>query len=902
MKKIHLLLTLCILFISIPTYAFVKETVYIDNVYYGLKEDGTALVDANWDLLNPISYKGILNIPSTIEYKNESYKVTGFGKMPYTSADKPTDIRYVTSLSVGKYFCGLSSEQLKNSQDLTSINIDENNAYYSSIDGVLYNKNQTELIFCPLGKKGEYYISDKTNSINKYAFYQSKLQMIYVPQTVTSINKDAFTKAKTSITLYGKYSDYTFLSTLDSSSVVCASRTEYKSIKSVFSGNVNTLEKYYVSKQTKTLLTSVTFTIPKYLWTYRQSTNPKDPLNGVIHNGYSIRKVTVGDKEINPNKDGSYTATDLLPNKTYRVHFYWVRYYKKDVIAESGENEDSIKTAILKVSLEYLKSNSGSITLKAFASKDESLSPSEYGCFCVETNKYYETKNDNVDVEDLTPNTDYTFYPYAIYMGEYYVDKTSSLKIQTDLPEFKKSVYISQTTLSFKSFSVVAENTTEQPTQLEIHIEGNNYVFNGETIHIKGLIPNRKYNVEFIAKYKNGTCVSKWVEYETSGTNPWFKVMKITPTTMFVKATFIIDKATLSKAYFSYPEEYNYSQQVVEGNNGYTVVYFTLKHLRPSEEYRNLTFVVETKEGSKESYTQKGIIKTGNLKLDIQPAKVIGNGSALVCAETNIDTEETNVGFEWRKTDAPDVVVSKFGIGTIYANTLEGRISNLSSSSYYKVRAYYQSRDGKKYYSDWIGFDPSDFSFFEPTVHTYTKISIENNTAQVRGVALQGSDDILEQGFEYWMENEAKSRSTNAVQKVLATGQNMEAELTNLAYNTTYYCRAYVKTEKTTTYGETQQFTTLKQTTSGISNITSEAHEDFNFAVRQDDGLKISISGNNEIYSYRITNINGSQVAQGKVLANNDWHHITKQRLPNGIYIIVVTNNKQMKIKKVAIK
>ena len=100
MKKIHLLLTLCILFISIPTYAFVKETVYIDGVYYGLKEDGTALVNANWDLLNPISYKGILNIPSTIEYKNESYKVTGFGKMPYTSADRPTDIRYVTSLSV----------------------------------------------------------------------------------------------------------------------------------------------------------------------------------------------------------------------------------------------------------------------------------------------------------------------------------------------------------------------------------------------------------------------------------------------------------------------------------------------------------------------------------------------------------------------------------------------------------------------------------------------------------------------------------------------------------------------------------------------------------------------------------------------------------------------------------
>lgn len=55
---------------------------------------------------------------------------------------------------------------------------------------------------------------------------------------------------------------------------------------------------------------------------------------------------------------------------------------------------------------------------------------------------------------------------------------------------------------------------------------------------------------------------------------------------------------------------------------------------------------------------------------------------------------ETGAGFEWRKTDAPNVVVSKFGSGIIYNGMLEGRINNLSTSSYYKVRPFYKASDG----------------------------------------------------------------------------------------------------------------------------------------------------------------------------------------------------------------
>lgn len=169
-------------------------------------------------------------------------------------------------------------------------------------------------------------------------------------------------------------------------------------------------------------------------------------------------------------------------------------------------------------------------------------------------------------------------------------------------------------------------------------------------------------------------------------------------------------------------------------------------------------------------------------------------------------------------------------------------------------------------------------------------------------MALQGTDDIIEQGFEYWAEAAAKTRAGENVQKVQATGQSMEADLTGLAYNTTYNYRAYVKTASGTTYSETQQFTTPADEATGINNINGNASGELNFAIRQEGNLQISISGNNEECYYNIVNISGNQVFHGKAIANNDWQTITDNRLPSGLYIISVNNGNQKKAKKIAIK
>jgi hypothetical protein len=78
--------------------------------------------------------------------------------------------------------------------NLTSITVDNANANYSSLDGVLFNKNQTTLITFPGGKGGSYTtIPNSVTSIGDYAFNQcTNLTSVVIPNSVTSIGDSAF--------------------------------------------------------------------------------------------------------------------------------------------------------------------------------------------------------------------------------------------------------------------------------------------------------------------------------------------------------------------------------------------------------------------------------------------------------------------------------------------------------------------------------------------------------------------------------------------------------------------------------------------------------------------------------------------------------------------------------------
>lgn len=74
-----------------------------------------------------------------------------------------------------------------------NINIDENNKYYSSINGVLYNKDGSALLRYLQGKtETTFNIPSGVRKIEQQAFYETKAQIINVPETVDTLEDSAF--------------------------------------------------------------------------------------------------------------------------------------------------------------------------------------------------------------------------------------------------------------------------------------------------------------------------------------------------------------------------------------------------------------------------------------------------------------------------------------------------------------------------------------------------------------------------------------------------------------------------------------------------------------------------------------------------------------------------------------
>ena len=76
---------------------------------------------------------------------------------------------------------------------LNAITVNADNAYFSSYEGVLFDKSQHTIIRCPEGKKGEYKIPNSVITIENSAFQDcSGLTTINIPNSVTIIGNSAF--------------------------------------------------------------------------------------------------------------------------------------------------------------------------------------------------------------------------------------------------------------------------------------------------------------------------------------------------------------------------------------------------------------------------------------------------------------------------------------------------------------------------------------------------------------------------------------------------------------------------------------------------------------------------------------------------------------------------------------
>lgn len=164
-----------------------------DNLKWILYDDGELVISGKGEMFNNA-------YPDNYSWYNYRKKVKTI-----TIEDEVTSIGYgafigftsLTSINIGN---GVTSiiRPFNECTSLINVTVDKNNKnYYSSPDGVLFNKDKTELISYPSGKKEtSYIIPNGVMSIGIYALSNcTSLANVKIPDTVTSIGYGAFSRS-----------------------------------------------------------------------------------------------------------------------------------------------------------------------------------------------------------------------------------------------------------------------------------------------------------------------------------------------------------------------------------------------------------------------------------------------------------------------------------------------------------------------------------------------------------------------------------------------------------------------------------------------------------------------------------------------------------------------------------
>lgn len=101
--------------------------------------------------------------------------------------------KLLAEVSFGDSLSSISNAAFAGCKSLASITASTENPYFSSLDGVLFNKDISVLVRYPAGRPGEYTIPPGVTAIGEHAFDSCRyLQDLVIPDSVTSIGEYAF--------------------------------------------------------------------------------------------------------------------------------------------------------------------------------------------------------------------------------------------------------------------------------------------------------------------------------------------------------------------------------------------------------------------------------------------------------------------------------------------------------------------------------------------------------------------------------------------------------------------------------------------------------------------------------------------------------------------------------------
>ncbi|MBO6216797.1 MAG: leucine-rich repeat domain-containing protein [Prevotella sp.] len=221
----------------------IQYSFYDNNSEFSTSYAGATLsfqknsANTNFVTLYDVStYKYDIELPSTVEWKGQTWKISVIGPQAFQSktinsidfprtvyrigynaflgAKLPKEFRIpssikkidahafaecknLTTVYIPASVMDIGYAPFYNCYDLEKIVVDENNPYYKSVDGILYNKEMTEIIQFPCAKQMVKYTAPKTLvSVNREAFSNTlNLFTVVLPEGVQYLSVGAFSKS-----------------------------------------------------------------------------------------------------------------------------------------------------------------------------------------------------------------------------------------------------------------------------------------------------------------------------------------------------------------------------------------------------------------------------------------------------------------------------------------------------------------------------------------------------------------------------------------------------------------------------------------------------------------------------------------------------------------------------------
>lgn len=104
------------------------------------------------------------------------------------------DCPALKSFNISKNIKAIGEDAFASCKNLLGFTVDAENQYFSELDGILFNKDATELVFCPCGKKRtEYVVPNSVTTIATHAFIDCyALEKVVIPESVSVIGDEVF--------------------------------------------------------------------------------------------------------------------------------------------------------------------------------------------------------------------------------------------------------------------------------------------------------------------------------------------------------------------------------------------------------------------------------------------------------------------------------------------------------------------------------------------------------------------------------------------------------------------------------------------------------------------------------------------------------------------------------------